>query len=61
MKYTYNKVTLSVPVDCTQPIWFQERTVTEIAKFAPKQTVDFYRHQDTPVYMCFLDGEKCIC
>ena len=26
--------------------------------FAPKQTVDFYRNQGTPVYMCFLDAKK---
>ena len=26
--------------------------------FALKQTVDFYRNQDTPVYMCFLDAKK---
>ena len=29
-----------------------------MAIFALKQTVDFYRHQDTPVYMCFLDAKK---
>ena len=29
-----------------------------MAIFALKQTVDFYRNQDTPVYMCFLDVEK---
>ena len=28
---------------------------TEMAIFALKQTVDFYRYQDTRVYMCFLD------
>ena len=26
-----------------------------MAIFAPKQTVDFYHNQDTPVYVCFLD------
>ena len=26
-----------------------------MAIFALKQTVDFYRNQDTTVYMCFLD------
>ena len=29
-----------------------------MAIFALKQTVDFYRYQDTPVYMCFLDAKK---
>ena len=29
-----------------------------MAIFALKQTVDFYRNQDTPVYMCFLDAKK---
>ena len=33
---------------------------TEMAIFALKQTVDCYRNQDTPVYMCFLDAKKCI-
>ena len=31
---------------------------TEMAIFALKQTVDFYRNQDTPVYMCFLDAKN---
>ena len=31
---------------------------TEMAIFALKQTVDYYRNQDTPVYMCFLDAKK---
>ena len=31
---------------------------TEIAIFALKQTVDFYRNHDTPVYMCFLDKKN---
>ena len=31
---------------------------TEMAIFAIKQTVDFYRNQDTPVYMCFVDAKK---
>ena len=29
-----------------------------MAIFALNQTVDFYRNQDTPVYMCFLDAKK---
>ena len=29
-----------------------------MAIFALGQTVDFYRNQDTPVYMCFLDAKK---
>ena len=29
-----------------------------MAIFALKQTVDFCRNQDTPVYMCFLDAKK---
>ena len=28
------------------------------AIFALKQTVDFYRNQDTPVYMCVLDAKE---
>ena len=31
---------------------------TEIAIFTFKQAVGFYRNQDTPVYMCFLDVKK---
>ena len=31
---------------------------TEMAIFALKQTIDFYRNQDRPVYMCFLDAKK---
>ena len=31
---------------------------TEIAIFALKQTVYFYRNQDTPVYTCFLDAKN---
>ena len=30
----------------------------DMAIFALKQTVDFYRNQDTPVYMCFRDANK---
>ena len=45
-------------MDCRQPIWFQRRALTEMAIFTLKQTVDFYRNQDTPVYMCFLDAKK---
>ena len=29
-----------------------------MAIFALKQTVDFNRNQDTPVYMCFLDTKN---
>ena len=29
-----------------------------MAIFPLKQIVDFYRNQDTPVYMCFLDARK---
>ena len=29
-----------------------------MAIFALKQRVDFYRNQDTPVYMCFLDAKN---
>ena len=29
-----------------------------MAIFALKQTVDFYRNQDKPVYMCLLDAKK---
>ena len=29
-----------------------------MAIFALNQTVDFYRNQDTPVYMCFFDAEN---
>ena len=31
---------------------------TEMAIFALKQTVDFYRNQDTPVHKCFLDAKN---
>ena len=34
---------------------FKQAQGTEMAIFALKQTVDFYRNQDTHVYMCFLD------
>ena len=37
---------------------FKQANGTEMATFSLKQTVDFYRNQDTPVYMCFLDGKK---
>ena len=37
---------------------FRQGHGTEMAIFALKQTVDFYRNQDTPVYMCFLDTKK---
>ena len=29
-----------------------------MALFALKQSVDFYRNQDSPLYICFLDAEK---
>ena len=32
--------------------------LTEMTIFALMQTVDFYRNQDTPVYMYFLDVKK---
>ena len=37
---------------------FKQVHGTEMAIFALKQTVDFYRTQDKPVYMCFLDAKK---
>ena len=37
---------------------FKQAHGTEMAIFALKQTVDFYRNQDTPVYMYFLDAKK---
>ena len=50
-------LTRQVPVDCRQPIWFQASTWEPL--FALKQqTVDFYRNQDTPVYMCVLDAKN---
>ena len=39
---------------------FKQAHGIEIAIFALKQTVDFYRNQDTPIYMCFLDAKKGI-
>ena len=33
---------------------------TETAIFALKQTLDFYRNQDSSVYMCFIDAKKGI-
>ena len=39
---------------------FKQAHGTEMAIFALKQTVDFYRNQDTPVYMGFLDAKKGI-
>ena len=29
-----------------------------MAIFAQEQTVDFYRNQVTPLYMCFLEAKK---
>ena len=37
---------------------FKQEHGTEMAIVALKQTVDFYRSQDTPMYMCFLDAKK---
>ena len=37
---------------------FKQAHGTEMAIFALKQTVDSYRNQDTPVYMCHLDAKK---
>ena len=37
---------------------FKQAHATEMVIFALKQTVDFYRNQDTPGYMCFLDAKK---
>ena len=34
---------------------FKEAHETEMALFALKQTVYFYRNQDTPVFICFLN------
>ena len=44
-------------MDCRQPIWFQASTLDRNGHILLKQTVDFYRNQDTPVYMCFLDAK----
>ena len=37
---------------------FKQAHGIKMAIFALKQTVDFYRNQDTPVYMCFLDTKN---
>ena len=37
---------------------FKQAHGIEMDIFALKQTVNFYRNQDTPVYMCFLDAKK---
>ena len=37
---------------------FKQAHGTEMAAFALKQTVDFYRNQDALVYMCFLDANE---
>ena len=37
---------------------FKQPHGTEMEIFALKQTVDFYRNQDTPVYMRFHDAKK---
>ena len=39
---------------------FKQAHGTEMAILTLKQTVDFYRNQDTPVYMCFLDASKAL-
>ena len=31
---------------------------TELAIFALKKIVDFYRNQDTPLYLCFIDAKN---
>ena len=36
---------------------FKRAHGTEMAIFVLKQTVDYYRNQDIPVYMCFLDAK----
>ena len=41
-------------------IGFKQAHGTEMTIFALKQTVDFYRNQYTPAYMCFLDAKKGI-
>ena len=48
--------TRQVPVDSR--FGYKQAHGTEMAIFALKQTVDFYRNQDTPGYMCFLDAKK---
>ena len=37
---------------------FKQAYGKEMAIFAVKQTVDFYRYQDTHVYICFLDAKN---
>ena len=37
---------------------FKQAHGTEMAIFALKQIVDFYRNQVTPACMCFLDAKK---
>ena len=37
---------------------FKRAHGTEMVIFELKQTVNFYRNQDTPVYMCFLDTKN---
>ena len=37
---------------------FKQAYGTEMVIFALKQTVDFYRNLDTPVFMCFLDEKR---
>ena len=51
-------MTRQVPVDCRQPIWFQASTWDRNGHFCTEAKIDFYRNQDTPVYMCFLDAKK---
>ena len=37
---------------------FKQAHGIEMALFALKQAVDFYRNKDTPVYMCFRDAKN---
>ena len=37
---------------------FKQAHAPQMAIFALKQTVDFYRNQDTSVYMCFIGAKK---
>ena len=37
---------------------FKQAHLTEMAIFALKQRVDFYRNQDKLVYVCFLDAKR---
>jgi hypothetical protein len=37
---------------------FKEGHGTELAIFALKQTIEYYRDRDSPVFLCFLDAKK---